>query len=299
MLVRAGVGRLTLVDRDYLDFSNLQRQSLYTENDVHAGLPKAVAAVRHLQAINSQVEVHGRVEDVHGGNALELMKEHDLLLDGTDNFETRFLINEVAVSLGIPWIYGACAGSYALTATFHALRPPCLACLVEDLQFGTPTATCDTVGIIAPIVHWTAGIQVAEALKILTGRLEALHGSLISWDAWTCQWQKMPLAAEQFAGCSVCRDRRFPYLAGDKGTAAAHLCGRNAVMLRPQQTGAFPLQQLRKTLAHLDGIISNEYLLKAQVEGMELVVFADGRCMVLGTSDLAVARSLYARYIGS
>lgn len=299
MLTRAGIGHLTVIDRDYLDWTNLQRQSLFTESDVRQRLPKAVAAARHLRSMNSDIEIREVVEDLNRDNALELLGNCHVLLDGTDNFETRFLVNEVAIQLKLPWIYGACVGSYAMTATFLPSRPPCFNCLLEDFQLGGLSPTCDTHGIIAPAVHWAASIQITEALKILLRMEEALHHSLLTWDVWSTRYQRVLLMRLGERGCKVCRGGSFPYLGGEKGTPTTVLCGRNAVLLHPQQRGKIDLEELEKRLSGLSRVTRNDYLLQAIVDGLELVVFADGRGMVRGTNEIAAARSLYAKYVGA
>jgi hypothetical protein len=224
--------------------------------------------------------------------------DSDAVLDGTDNFDTRFLINEACMRLGIPWVYGACVSSYGVTATFRPPGRPCFQCLLQDMDLGAGMATCDTVGIIAPAVHWVAAVQVSEVFKLLLDRPDQLHGCLLTWDAWTCQLQRVSLSSAGSSGCQVCQDRSYPLLNGQSGASAAVLCGRNAVMLRPAGKAAISLEELEQRWKPLGEVTRNEYLVRAEIEGLEVVIFRDGRGIVRGTSDLARARSLYARYIG-
>jgi adenylyltransferase/sulfurtransferase len=294
-LVRAGIGRLRIVDRDLVEESNLQRQMLFDEADAAAALPKAVAAERKLRQINSDVQVEGIVADVDGRNIEGLIEDFDVMLDGTDNFETRYLLNDAAVKLGIPWIYGAAVASSAVTCTILPGRTPCLACLFPNPPQGLHD-TCDTVGVIAPAVAWAAAIQVTEALKILLGRTAELHGALLAYDVWTNHFQKIVPALDP--QCRACAKRDFVYLQG--GTAAPTvLCGRNAVQIRPVERRGLDLGALKNRLEPLGRVQANEYLLRFSIDAYELGVFTDGRAIVKGTNDPAVARGLYAKFIGS
>jgi molybdopterin-synthase adenylyltransferase len=296
LLVRAGVGRVRVIDRDFVEPSNLQRQMLFDESDARAALPKAVAAERKLRSINASVAVEGLVADLNPRTAEELLAGFQIILDGTDNFETRFLINDAAVKSGTPWIYAAAVASYGLTMTIRPGVTPCLACLLETSGGLGLDATCDTVGVLGPIVNLIASLQVAEAMKLLSGRAEALHGRLISSDVWSGHFQS--IAVPRNPECRTCARREFAYLAGH---AQPHitLCGRDSVQIH-EHTRALNLTDLRARLAStVAEVRHNEFLLRFVVPPHEMTVFADGRAIVKGTQDPAVARSLYARYIGS
>lgn len=299
LLVRAGVGRLRIVDRDFVEPSNLQRQTLFEESDARDALPKAIAAERRLRAINSDVRVEGIVADLTPTNARELLAGFPLILDGTDNFETRLLLNDAAISLGVAWIYAAAVASYGVTMTILPGETPCLACLIET--GATPRAgleeTCDTVGVLNAIGGVLASIEAAEALKILAGKAEALHRRLISFDVWSGRWQAIRVARN--SACRACGRREFTYL---EGGAQPHLtmCGRDSVQIHERRR-QLDLAELRRRLSslHAREIRANEFLLRFCAPPYELTVFSDGRAIVKGTRDPAVARSLYARYIGA
>ncbi len=297
LLVRAGIGRLRIVDRDFDEPSNLQRQTLFDEGDAREALPKAVAAERKLRAVNSGVAVEGVVADLAPKNVEELLLGFDLILDGTDNFETRFLINDVAVKNRRPWIYAAAVASYGLTMTIRPGLTPCLACLLESDSPGQGLEeTCDTIGVLGPIVNLIASLEVAEAMKLLAGREEALHGRLISCDVWSGRFQSVRVARNP--ECRVCARREFVYL---QGAAQPHItmCGRDSVQIH-ERNRVLDLGALRARLAPtVADVRHNEFLLRFRVPPYEMTVFADGRAILKGTKDPAVARTLYARYIGA
>jgi molybdopterin/thiamine biosynthesis adenylyltransferase len=295
LLARAGIGRLRLVDRDYVEESNLQRQLLFDEDDAARCLPKAVAAERKLKRINSDVQAEGVVADASARNTEELVQGFDLILDGTDNFETRFLLNDVSLKLDIPWIYGAVVGSLGVTMTILPGRTACLACVLPSLP-KTAQETCDTVGVIGPSVSWTASLQVTEALKILLGQEDSLHGVMLSYDIWKNRLQQ--IRPERDPQCRACGLKDFAYLR-DGTSRSTVLCGRNAVQIRPRETRALDLEKLRKRLEAVGRVRGNEYLLQFRLEPYEMTVFADGRAILKGTDSESVARGLYARYIGS
>ena len=297
LLVRAGLGYLRIIDRDFVEPSNLQRQTLFDEGDARNVLPKAVAAERKLRSINSSVAVEGIVADLSPRNVEALLGEVDVLLDGTDNFETRFLINDVAVKSGRPWIYAAGVASYGLTMTIRPGATPCLACLLES---GTAAQgleeTCDTIGVLGPIVNLIASLEVAEALKLLSGHPEALHGRLLSCDVWTGRMQS--LGAARHPECRACARRDFTYLQGEAQPRIT-MCGRDSVQIH-ERARALDLGVLGVRLRPLvDDLRQNDFLLRFRVAPYEMTVFADGRAILKGTQDPAVARSLYARYIGA
>jgi molybdopterin-synthase adenylyltransferase len=295
LLTRAGVGKLRIIDRDFVEPSNLQRQTLFDEADALAALPKAIAAERKLRSINSGVSVEGIVADLSPQNVAELLAPFDLTLDGTDNFETRFLINDFAVQNGKPWIYAAAVASYGLTMTVRPGATPCLACLTETQQPGLEE-TCDTVGVLGPIVNLIASLEVAEAMKLLTGSSDALHGRLISCDVWTGHFQSVRIARNP--ECRACARREFTYL---EGQAQPHItmCGRDSVQIH-ERSRALDLATLKSRLSPtVSDVRQNEFLLRFRVPPYEMTVFSDGRAILKGTKDPAVARSLYARYIGT
>jgi len=294
-LVRAGVGRVRIIDRDFVEESNLQRQLLFDEADAASSLPKAVAAERKLRAINSDVRVEGVVADVEGQNIESLVAGFNLILDGTDNFTARYLINDASVKLDIPWIYGAVVGSYAATLNIVPGRTPCLACVFPKAPEGVHD-TCDTVGVIGPAVAWAAAIQTTEALKILLGCFDELHGSLFSCDLWKNHSQRV--RPKISPDCRVCGAREFTHL-NVRTAATTTLCGRDAVQISPSESRNLNLSQLRSRLEPLGSVRLNEYLLRFRVGVNDLTVFADGRAIIKGTHDPAMARSLYAKYIGA
>ncbi len=308
LLVRAGVGHLRIIDRDFVEASNLQRQTLFEETDAREALPKAVAAERRLRAINSGVQIEGVVTDFTPENAEELLAGYALILDGTDNFETRFLLNDVAVKLDVPWIYAAAVSSYGVTMTVLPGSTACLACLLETPEEAAAPAgieeTCDTVGVLGSAAGAIAAIQATEAIKLLIGKREALHGRLVSLDVWSGRYQAIAVARNP--DCRACARREFRYLEGE---AQPHLtlCGRDSVQIheRSRRLDLAALgQRLRAAAAE---VRNNDFLLRFRVpplvpsqgEGYELTVFADGRAIIKGTRDPSVARSLYARYIGA
>ena len=300
LLVRAGVGHLRIVDRDFVEPSNLQRQSLFEESDAREVLPKAIAAERRLRAINSSVSIEGIVADITPKNALELLSGFAVILDGTDNFETRLLLNDVAISLNIPWIYAAAVGSYGVTMTIRPNDTPCLACLLETGQ--KPAAlgaedTCDTAGVLNAAAGVIASIEAAEATKILAGKTEALHGHLVSCDVWSGRFQSVRVARNP--DCRACVRRVLSFLEGD---AQPHItmCGRDSVQIH-ERSRKLDLSALSRRLAGASAaeVRNNEFLLRFRVSPYEMTVFADGRAIIKGTQDPAIARSLDARYISS
>lgn len=300
LLVRAGLGRLRIVDRDFVESSNLQRQSLFEESDAREALPKAVAAERRLRAINSTVAVEGVVADLSPANADELLSGFPLILDGTDNFETRLLLNDAAVRLGVPWIYAAVVGSYGVTLT---IRPGVSACLACALEAGDPTAasttaedTCDTVGVLGAAAGVIASIQAAEAIKLLLGNPVAEKAALISYDVWSGRFQRVRVARNP--ECRACVRRDFRYL---EGQAQPHvtMCGRDSVQIHERRRQLDLSALGRRLESAAADVRENGFLLRFRVPPYELTVFSDGRAIIKGTRDPSVARSLYARYIGS
>ncbi|HLJ24137.1 MAG TPA: ThiF family adenylyltransferase [Candidatus Acidoferrales bacterium] len=300
LLVRAGVGKLRIVDRDFVEPSNLQRQTLFEESDAQEALPKAVAAERRLRAINSGVAVEGIIADVSPKNAEELLRGFPIILDGTDNFETRFLLNDVAIHLNVPWIYAAVVASYGVTLTVRPGESACLACALESEDAnGSQTAgtedTCDTIGVLGAAAGVIASIEAAEAIKLLAGKSNAAGGRLVSFDVWTGKFQSVRVARNP--QCRACARHDFRYLEGE---AQPHLtmCGRDSVQIHERRR-QLDLSALGKRIAPtVAEVRENGFLLRFRVPPYEMTVFADGRAIIKGTRDTSVARSLYARYIG-
>lgn len=298
ILVRAGVGWVRIVDRDLVETHNLQRQTLFDEQDVAAGLPKAVAAAEKLRKANSQVRVEGIVADLRPDNIHHLAQGVDVIVDGTDNFQTRFLLNDFAVQQGIPWIYGGCLGAEGQTMTILPGQTPCLRCLLPECPAPGSLPTCDTAGILPPIVGVIASIEAIEAIKILSGHPEAISPYLTVVELWdSCIRQVSVAQLREQVDCPACKRGEFPWLAGREGSSTAVLCGRNAVQLT-HSGEAIPLEQLARRLEGLGPLTLNPFLLRLKVDPYELVVFSDGRAIVSGTDDPAVARSVYAKFIG-
>jgi len=307
-LARAGVGTLRIVDRDFLELNNLQRQVLFDEADVAAALPKAVAAAYKLRRINSNIEIEPIVADVDPGNILALCHGCNIILDGTDNFETRFLLNEASAKLQLPWVYGGCIGAEGQTLTVLPSQPPCFRCVMTEPPPPGSSPTCDTVGILGPIVNVIASLQANEAIKILSGHPEAVSRTLTIVDLWDNQMRQLNLDRLRSAeGCATCRPgpesvERFPWLLGQRGSRSAVLCGRNSVQLsHPANTasGQMPFDALVEKLSAVGHVIRNPYLLRCAVGPYMITLFPDGRAIIGGTSDIAEARSVYAKYVGS
>lgn len=299
LLVRAGLGSLRVVDRDFVEMSNLQRQGLFEETDARESLPKAVAAERRLRAINSDVKIEGVVSDLTSKNALELLSGYSLILDGTDNFESRMLINDAAISLGIPWIYAAAVGSYGVSFTIRSPETACLACLLETRDSPGPHGaeeTCDTAGILNGAASMIASIEATEATKLLSGNSDALSNRLVSYDVWRNRFQSIQVARNP--SCRACVQHKFAYLEGE---AQPHvtMCGRDSVQIH-ERSRLLDLTELSHRLERSSMTVkSNGFLLRFRVPPYEMTVFCDGRAIIKGTKDPALARTLYARYIGS
>ena len=297
LLARAGVGTLRIVDRDYVEPSNLQRQSLFDESDAAESLPKAIAAARKIAAFNSQIVVEPKVEDVVPSNIKALLEGTDLILDGTDNFETRYLINDYAVERSLPWIYSAAVGSYAVTLNVVPGQTACLACIFPDPPGGM-VETCETSGILNSAVSLVASVAATEALKFLVAGANSpkLRRTLLSFDVWTNEHAEIS-AAKRRSGCRACDRRDFIHLAGE-GRPHITLCGRNSVQIHERQRPIDFAEMDRRLQPH--GIVRhNDFVLKFWREPYEMTLFPDGRAIIKGTTDTAVARSLYARYVGS
>jgi adenylyltransferase/sulfurtransferase len=299
-LVRAGIGHLRVVDRDFVELNNLQRQVLYDEEDVASGLPKAVAAQQRLARINSQVQVEAIVADLDHRNIEGLLDGVQMILDGTDNFETRFLLNDASLKFGIPWVYGGCIGAEGQTMTIVPGETPCLRCLIPESPPPGTTPTCDTAGILGPIVNVIASLQAVEALKILTGHREAINRSLTVVELWDNRIRQIRLdSLKESADCAACGRREFPWLSGERGSHTAILCGRNAVQLSFPDRHAVSLEGLAEKLSAVGRVSRNRFLVRAELGPYTLTVFPDGRAVVGGTEDIAEAKTIYAKYVGN
>ncbi|MDZ4783740.1 MAG: ThiF family adenylyltransferase [Planctomycetia bacterium] len=299
-LVRAGVGRLRIVDRDFVETTNLQRQVLFDEDDVAAQLPKSVAAAEKLRRINSTVEIEAIVADVDAGNVEGFAAGADVMLDGTDNFETRFLLNDVAVKHGIPWVYGGCLGAEGQTMTILPGETPCLRCLIPEPPPPGVTPTCDTAGILAPIINVIASIEAAEAMKILAGQRAAISRTLQVFDLWENRCRQLDISKLRGEeDCPCCGKHEFEWLAGDRASQSTVLCGRNSVQVAPPPGWGLSLEELERKLSGVGNLMRNPFLLRLQVEPYQVTVFADGRAIISGTDDPAAAKTIYARYVGN
>src|SRR2546423_5867553 len=292
-LVRAGVGHLRLVDRDFIETHNLQRQVLFDEHDVAENLPKAEAAARKLGAINSSVYVEPIVADIDRTNIIELVKDADLILDGTDNFEIRYLINDAAVKLNKPWVYGGCIGSHGQTMTILPGETPCLRCVFEAAPAPGEAGTCETAGVLGPIVNIIASYQATEAIKILAGRRDRISRELLYFDVWENVQRKIkiaPLLGK--VDCPCCQRKRFEWLDGAHGSQTTSLCGRNAVQVSHRVAAALNFEEMASHLRTLGQVSFNRFLLKFNVGEYQFTVFPDGRAIIKGTDDPDKAKTL-------
>ncbi|HXR15605.1 MAG TPA: ThiF family adenylyltransferase [Terriglobales bacterium] len=295
LVARAGVGTIRIIDRDYVEPSNLQRQSLFDEADAAESLPKAIAAARKIAAFNSQIIVEPHVADLIPANIAALLGEAHLILDGTDNFETRYLINEFAVKHSLRWIYTAAVGSYGVTLNVLPGQTACLACIFSSPPEGT-FETCETAGILNSAVGLAASIAATEAIKMLVGADQWVRRTLLSFDVW--RNERAEVAADKpRAGCRTCGDHEFPHLAGE-GRPHITLCGRNSVQIHERHRPV-DLAQMSELLKPHGAVRHNDFVLKFWIEPYEMTLFPDGRAIIKGTTDKTVARSLYARYVGS
>ena len=316
MLARAGVGHLVIIDRDFIELTNLQRQVLFDEADVNDAIPKAIAAKRRLGEINSSITISAVVDDINHTNIERLADGADILIDGLDNFETRYLANDVAVKRGIPYVYGAAVGT---TGMAFAVLPhsegaawmdggfatPCFRCLFDEAPAPGSSATCDTVGVIGPAVGIVANFEVTEALKILTGNFDRVSRTLLNIDLWANELFTLNVEnARENGDCPCCKHHRFEHLDGKAGSNADTLCGRNAVQLRHrQQNDGIDFAGLAERLRRHGTVTSNEFMLRAEIADggtpYQITLFRDGRAIIKGTSEPAAARSVYAKYVGA
>lgn len=295
LLARSGVGMLRVVDRDFVEPSNLQRQSLFDENDALESVPKAIAAANHIAQFNSEIAVDAQVADLTPENAAALLSEVDLILDGTDNFETRYLINDYAVKHSLPWIYSAAVGSYAVTLNVLPGETSCLACVFPESPRGT-VETCETAGILNSAVNLVAAIAATEAVKLMVGASAKLRRTLLSWDVWSGDRGEVQAGSPR-AGCRTCGQGDFVHLAGE-GRPHITLCGRNSVQIHERHRPV-DFAEVSARLQPLGSVRHNSFVLKFLREPYEITLFPDGRAIIKGTTDTAVARSLYARFVGS
>lgn len=298
-LVRSGIGHITIADRDYVEWSNLQRQQLYIEQDAIQRMPKAMAAKKRLSDINSNVEVVGKVMDVRVDELEELVQNADLIMDATDNFDTRLLINDMSQKYRIPWIYGGCVGSYGITYTFLPGETPCLNCLLGEVPLGGDT--CDTSGIIPQAVQMVTANQTAEAMKLLSGNSGALRRKLLSFDVWRNEYISINVDGARKEDCPSCGVKsNYPYLSASNLEKTDVLCGRDTVQIRPSRRMNLDLQHTADRLGKLDEgkVEANPFLVSFTTGAHRMVIFQDGRVLVHGTKDTAEARTLVHRYFG-
>jgi adenylyltransferase/sulfurtransferase len=295
LLARAGVGTLRIIDRDYVEPSNLQRQALFDEADAAESLPKAIAACRKIASFNSQIAAEPRVSDLKPENAAELLGGAQLILDGTDNFETRYLINDFAVKNSLPWIYTAAVASYAITMNIIPGETACLSCIFPESPTGA-LETCETAGILNSAVNFAASLAATEAIKLLTGAKKQLRRTLLSYDLWRNEHAEVRADAPG-PDCRTCGRRDFVHLAGE-GRPHITLCGRNSVQIH-EHDRPIDLGDMSERLRPLGTVRHNDYVLRFWKEPFEMTLFPDGRAIIKGTTDTSVARSLYARYVGS
>lgn len=299
LLVRAGVGFVRVVDRDFVERDNLHRQVLFDEADAATQLPKAVAGVNRLTAVNSEVSLEPIVADVNATNINRLAGDVQVIVDGTDNFETRYLINDFAVANNVPWVFAGCVGAEGQTMAVMPGSSPCLSCFLPEPPPATSMPTCETAGVLAPIVSVVAAYQAMEALKILSGNQSAVNPHLTVFDLWNNQVRGINMLGSRRDDCFTCGEKQFPWLTGERGTATTRLCGRNSVQFSPVDAGPVDLSLLAEKLRAVGTVTANPYLLRLAVGDYLITVFADGRSIVGGTEDEAEARTVLAKYVGS
>jgi adenylyltransferase/sulfurtransferase len=297
-LVRIGIGRLVLADRDFVEWHNLPRQALYSEQDAAEGLPKAVAAAQRLRQLNSMVDVNEQVIDVNSDTVEELIRGADLVLDGADNFEVRYLVNEACVKLGIPWVYGGVLGTYGLSAAILPRETPCLRCLLGPMPAPGSVPTCETAGVLGPAVAAVAALEVVEGLKILLDQRQALVRCLVMVDLWTGDFERAQIQ-KGTTPCPVCDEGRYELLTARHGSTTTVLCGRDAIQISPRSAQSLDLPALAARLSAIGPVSLSSHLLRFSAEGFDFTLFPDGRAILKGVSEPSVARALYARYVGS
>jgi adenylyltransferase/sulfurtransferase len=297
-LARAGVGHLTIVDRDFIELNNLQRQLLFDEQDLAENLPKAVAAERKLRTINSEIEIHGVVADVNPENIEALIKGATLVMDGADNFETRYILNDACIKQNLPWIYTGAVSTYGMSQTIIPGKTACLRCLFEHIPPPGTSETCDTAGVVGPVVGAIASVSATEAIKLIVGQGE-LNRGVIHFDLWYNTFEQFDQKGPR-PDCPACQQRNFEFLEQEQGGQAVSLCGRNAIQIRPSGIGKLPLAELAGRLKEVADIMAqNDFLVRFSLDGYEITLFADARAIIKGTEDESVARGLYAKYVGA
>ncbi len=298
-LVRAGVGFVRLVDRDFVEVDNLHRQVLFDESDAEEQLPKAIAAAKRLENVNSSVTIEPVVADLNATNIRQFADDVEVIVDGTDNFETRYLVNDYAVANDRSWVFGGCVGAEGQTLAIVPGETPCLSCIMPEPPPAATQPTCETAGVLGPIVNVIASLQAIEALKLLSGNHAALNPAMTIVDLWHNQIRSLGIAASRSADCATCGQRDFAWLEGRRGSAVTRLCGRNSVQIAPDAAKSVDLPALAERLANIGRVSTNPFLLRLAVDKFLLTVFADGRTIVGGTDDPAVARTVLAKYLGS
>lgn len=297
MLTRAGVGRIILIDRDFVEESNLQRQSLYTEKNARESIPKALAARVALRALNSRITIDAHVEDLTGDNIELLCAESDVIVDGTDNFETRYLVNDFSMKSGVPWVYGACLGSQGVSFVFRPGQTPCLQCLFGDPPQPGSIETCDTVGIVAPAVHLVTAFQVTQVFKLLTGSM--VRPQILEVDLWEDRWRLLPVHQKADGECDCCGTRHFRFLEENSTGRTIRLCGRNAIQISHPHQARLDFDEIAQRLRKTGKVRLNEYMMQIFVGDYEITLFPNGRSIIRGTEDFAEARGIYSKYVGS
>jgi adenylyltransferase/sulfurtransferase len=295
-LARAGVGHLKIIDRDYIELSNLQRQTLFDEEDIARGLPKAVAAAGKLRGINSEIYVEPLVTDLNPFNVERVLGDVDLVVDGTDNFEARFLINDACLKHGLPWVYGAAIATYGVTMSIVPGRTSCLRCLLRDQPPPGTIPTCDTVGVLGAAASVIGALEVAQAFKLLLEGGEEFWGHLTQVDVWT--GESLRVQVERDPECPACGLGRYEFLEAQEGSFVTSLCGREAVQVNVRGDAQLSLPQLAERLSPRGQVRFNEYMLRCEIDGYDIAVFPSGRAIIKGTADETLARTLYAKYIG-
>ena len=295
-LARAGIGHLRIVDRDFVELNNLQRQLLFDEEDVLSGTPKAIAAQERLRRVNSDIEITGVVSDISAANVEALIADADVVMDATDNFETRYVLNDACVKLGKPWVYCGAVSSYGMTLLIRPGVTPCMRCLFPDLPPAGAAATCDTAGVLGPAVGVVASIAATEAMKFLLGADDAVTSRLVHVDVWDLSFHTFETRRD--LDCPCCGRRQFQFLEASAASHATSLCGRNAIQITPGNGARLDLHELGERLAAAGEVTRNAFLLRFTVDDYELTIFPDARVIIKGTADEAVARTLYSKYVG-
>jgi molybdopterin-synthase adenylyltransferase len=296
-LVRAGVGTVKIADRDFIEYHNLQRQILFDEDDIRENLPKAIAAERHLKKVNSEIVVQGIVSDVNYANIEDLVQGVDIILDGTDNLETRFLINDVSLKLKIPWVYGGAIDTVGMTMTIIPYETPCFRCIIPGETFSAKGLTCETAGVISPAPWITASLQAAEALKILTGSSK-INRDLIDFDVWGNRFKQLKFNGRN-SDCPACGHNRFEFLDGKFSTRTTQLCGQNSVQVLAPGKIALSFEALAERLRAAGKVEYNEFMLRFFADSREMMIFRDGRAIVKDTDDEIYAKTFYTKYVGA